>query len=125
MSRADELRAQLAAVEAEDAAQADLDRARETYREAPDDPAAKAAARAAAETLRRVRAEQRVDRDLTKAHEDLAAAEQKRAEAPDDEDVFAAVLAARSVVQRLERLVPVDATAAPGPAAASSGVGKV
>lgn len=64
MSRADELRAQLAAVEAEEAAEDALRSARDAYRANPDDDAAKAAAKAAARELRTVRETARVDRGL-------------------------------------------------------------
>lgn len=65
MSRADDLRAQLAAVEAEEEAEATLNAAVEAYRANLDDPAAKAAATEAAQALRAVRAETRADRGLS------------------------------------------------------------
>lgn len=65
MSRADELRRQLAQVEAEESAETDLANARQEYRANPDDPAAKAAAQDAAQRLRDVRQAQRKDRTDT------------------------------------------------------------
>lgn len=53
------LRAQLTRVESEAAAQEALSAARSAFRAAPDDPAAKDAAQAAAQRLRALRAEQR------------------------------------------------------------------
>lgn len=62
MSRADELRRQLADLEAEESAQADLSAARTAYRASPDDQKAKAAAQDAAARLREVRKLQRETR---------------------------------------------------------------
>jgi hypothetical protein len=65
MGRADELRAQLAAAEAEETALAALDEARAAYRAAPDDIVAKATAQAAAKVVRDTRAQLRAHRVVT------------------------------------------------------------
>jgi hypothetical protein len=62
MSRADELRAQLAEFEAEDEAATELRAARAAFRDRPGDPAAKERAQAAAARLRQVRAAARESR---------------------------------------------------------------
>lgn len=126
MSRADELRAQLAAAEAEEETLNVLTKAREYYRENPDDPTAKAAAQEAALALRTARGAHRALRDIGPARDRLQAEEAAFAkEATPERGVY--VAAAQRLVSRLEALIGagVDATVTPSPAGAGTSVERV
>lgn len=129
MSRADELRAQLAAAEAEEESLSALEQARNYFRQNPDDPEAKAAAQAASLAVRAARGAHRALRDIGPAREFLQAAEKAFAEDAAPEK-GAAVQAARRAVARMEALLPdgdtgVDAAVRPTLAGVGSTVERV
>lgn len=108
MNRADELREQLAAAEAEGKMLAQLAEAKETFR-ATGDPSDKESMQDAARAVRAARAAMRSCRDIPPARDAVSVAESTYAADP-SEAAAATLINARRTLARIEALLPAGAT---------------